>query len=229
MSSIAGRTSTTPGPDDGFTLIEVLVAMGLFGIVSTLLLGLVLSTANVTDDTRAAANVTEESRIATERMARELRQAASVDAVQLSTLGSSTTALTFWTDFDGDGVRDLSAADPEVLTYRWYPDTRRLTLTANDADGTAVTRPVLAGLVRNFDLQLRSSLWQYDGTMGTADGVTTWDELDAAGSPVGNANGKPDGPELERIDLVSITLTVTDGGTERVFTMQADLRNREQN
>ena len=223
----ARRTSVDPEPrDSGMTLVEVLVAMGLFGVLSTLLLGLVLSTAKVSDDTRAAANVTEESRLATERMSRELRQANMIKAVQLTSLGASTTAFTFWTDFNGNGVEDLGTVDPEVLTYRWDPGSRQLTLTANDADGTSVTRPVLAGKVSGFDLQLRSSLWQYGGDPHSADGVATWQDLDA--SSIGNHNGRPDGTELDHIDLVAVTLTVTDGDTERKYVMQADLRNLEQ-
>lgn len=225
-------TDDSPQPevsDAGFSLVEVLVAMGLFGLVSTLLLGFALSTASVSDDARSSSDLTGESRLAMERMARELRQASDVIAVQFHSATSTTTAITFWTDFDGDGVRDLSAADPEVLTYRWEPGTARLTLTADDASGTAVTRPILAGDVVSLDLQLRSSLWQYDGELdGVLDGTTSWQELDAAGAPVGNGNGRPDDPELEHIDLVSVRLEVADGSGSQTFSFQADLRNRSQ-
>lgn len=226
--------STTPQdleeqPDAGFSLVEVLVAMGLFAVVGTLLLGFALSTSAVSDDARSSSDLTGESRIAMERMARELRQASDVIAVQFQSATSTTTAITFWTDFDGDGVRDLDAADPEVLTYRWEPGTARLTLTADDASGTAVTRPILSGDVVSLDLQLRSSLWQYDGELGTPlDGVTSWEELDAAGAPVGNGNGRPDDPELEHIDLVAVRLVVDDGDRTQTFSFQADLRNRAQ-
>jgi prepilin-type N-terminal cleavage/methylation domain-containing protein len=208
--------------DQGFTLIEILVAMGLFGVLGTLLLGLALSTGRVTDDTRALTNVNEESRLSMERMARELRQASAVLAATQHP-ASSTTSITFWTDFNGNGVQDLNAADPEVLTYRWNPATSRLTLTANDASGTAVTRPVLAANVTEFELGLRSSQWEYDGD---ADGITTWEELDAAGGAVGNGNGVPDQPELENIDLVSFSITVTNDGRIQTYSTQVDLRNR---
>lgn len=204
------------------SIVEVLVAMGLFSLLGTLLLGLSLSTSRVTSDTRELANANEESRLSMERLVRELRQASTLTAVELPP-ASSTTALTFWTDFNGNGVQDLNAADPEVLTYRWNPATSRLTLTANDASGTAVTRPVMAANVTGFSLGLRSSKWQYDAD---ANGITTWQELDAAGLPVGNANGLPDGPELAHVDLVSITMTVTDAGHVQSYSTQVDLRNR---
>lgn len=212
--------------DAGFSMAELLVAMALFAVVGSLLLGLVVSTAAVTDGVRVSGDLTGESRIAMERMARELRQARAVDAVQFRTETVTTTAITFWTDFDGDGVRDTGVADPEVLTYRWDPAERVLTLTADDAAGTAITRPILSGEVVEFDLQLRSSLWQHDTS---PDGTpTTWLELDQAGSPVGNNNARPDAPELAHIDLVSVRMVVADGATRQTFSFQADLRNRDQ-
>lgn len=211
-----------PDPRDaGITLVEVLVGMGLFAVVGSLLLGMGLSTSKVSEDTRTLANVGEESRLAMERMTRELRQASTITAVQLPP--SSTTALTFFTDFNGNGVQDLNAADPEVLTYRWNPATSRLTLTANDASGTAITRPVLATNVSSFTLGLRSSKWQYDAN---ADGATTWQELDAAAAPIGNHNSIPDGDELTNIDMVELSMTVLDGARAQTYTTKVDLRNR---
>lgn len=224
-SRIASVTPGDPAPprDAGVSMVEVLVAMGLFGLLGTLLLGLALSTSQVTDDVRTLTNVNEESRLAMERLTRELRQAHEIRAVELPVDATDTTALTFWTDFDGNGTENLNAADPEVLTYRWNPVTGRLTLTVNDAGGTAITRPVLAANVTSFTLGLRSSQWQYDQD---ADGATTWQELDATGSPVGNANGVPDGPELDNLDLVELTMTVLDQGREQTYTTRVDLRNR---
>lgn len=216
---------TSPHVDDGLTLVEMLLAMTLFGIVGTLLLGFALGTAQVTDRVQASGALTGESRVAMERMARELRQARAIDSVQFSSSTATTTAVTFWTDFDGDGFRDTGLSDPEVLTYRWDPASRELTLTANDASGTALTRPVLAATVLEFDLQLRSSLWQYDSS---SDGVpTTWQELDSAGPPVGSRNSIPDA-ELPFIDLVGVHMTVLEDGQRQSYDFQADLRNRAQ-
>src|SRR5690606_5398056 len=114
------------------------------------------------------------------------------------------TSVTFWTDFNGDGARNVDAADPEVLTYRWNPATQRLTLTASDLTA-AEARPVLATGVTAFTLDLQSSRWEYDQD---GDGVTTWRELDEAGSPVGNNNDSADSTELKYIDLVSVSMTV---------------------
>jgi prepilin-type N-terminal cleavage/methylation domain-containing protein len=213
-------TAPTTPRDAGVTLIEVLVAMALFGVVGTLLLGFAVSTSRVTDQTRSMTMVSEETRLAMERLTRELRQASQVLHVDLPSASGGATALTFWTDFNGNGMQDLDAADPEVLTYRWTPTTHRLTLTANDASGTATTLPVLAAAVSDFGLDLRSSAWQHDAD---GDGVTTWREVDAA---VGNRNGVADSTELRQLDLVAVSITATDGTHEQSYRTQVDLRNR---
>jgi prepilin-type N-terminal cleavage/methylation domain-containing protein len=216
------RPAQPPSPRDrGVSLVEVLVAMGLFGILGTLLLGLALSTSRTSEDTQSLTRLNEESRLAMERMTRELRQASEVVAAQFAP-PAATTALTFWTDFDGDGAVDTTAADPEVLTYRWNPASDRLTLTANDAAGTSITRPVLAANVSSFELELRSSSWEYDAD---GDGTTTWQELDAAAFP-GTVAGTPDAQELQLVDSVALSMTVLDGERAQTYRTQVDLRNQ---
>lgn len=201
-------------------MVEMLVAMGLFTVLGAVVLGLGLSSAQVADEVVAATDVTEEARLATERVGRELRQAQSLGSATVDAQ-KRVTSISIEVDFNGNGVIDDDAADPEVLTYRWDAGTRLLTLTGNDVDGTAVTRPVLAGGVEEVDMSLRSSQWIYD-TSG--DGTTTWQELDA--STIGNKNGVPDGAEIGLVDLVALTLTVRDDDVTRTFTVQADMRNR---
>jgi prepilin-type N-terminal cleavage/methylation domain-containing protein len=212
--------------DSGMSLVEILVAMGLFGLLSTLLLGFALSTSQVTKDTSALSGINEESRLAMERLTRELRQADAVLSLQVPTHADDPTAITIWADFNGNGFKDLSVTDPEVLTYRWDPVTDRLTLTADDEDGTAVTRPVLATQVSSFTLGLSSSRWEYDANH---DGTTTWQEIDAAGSPVGDHDGSPDPFELELVDLVKVSMTVLDGPHAQTYATEVDLRNRNLN
>lgn len=205
--------------DDGFTMVEMLVAMALFAVLGTVLLSFALGSARVADGVQAATDVTEEARLATERMTRELRQAEGLSGAVVS--DGKVVAMTLEVDFDGSGTIDTSAIDSEVLTYRWIEDQERLTLTAN----SDTTRPVLAGGVELVDIRLRSSQWIYDGAGNyPADGITTWQELDK--SRIGNDNGQPDGDELPFIDLVSVELIVRDGDTSRRFTVQADMRNR---
>ena len=82
---------------------------------------------------------------------------------------------------------------------------------------------MLAAQVSAFTVDLQSSKWQYDTT---TNGVTTWQELDAAAAPVGNGNGRPDGQELAHLDLVQISMTVLDGARAQTYETKVDLRNR---
>jgi type II secretory pathway pseudopilin PulG len=202
-------------------MIELLVVMVLTGVLGSLLLGSTLGARQVTDDARVSSELTADVRRAMERLARELRQAVAIDRVDLPATPADGTAITFWADFDNDAARDVDASDPEVLTYRYVPAAGRLTLTVDDADGTAVTTPILAENVTAFGLSLRSSQWQYDRN---ADGVVDWKELDV--SPIGNGDGRPDGAELSRIDSVVLDVVVRRDGRNQSYRTQVDLRNR---
>lgn len=214
--STTGRTGRR---DEGFTMIEMLVAMALFAVLGTVLLGFALGSSRVADDVRRAGAVTGEARLAVERMSRELRQASEVYSAQVDSAPLAqrqVVSLTIGVDFNEvPGIQD-DPNDPERLTYTWDAVDRELTL----AGGGDVAQ-VLAGGVVEADIRLRSSAWIHD-TDG--DGVTTWQELDA--SSIGNGNGSPDGAELALIDLVSVELVVRDGDSQRRFTVQADMRNR---
>ena len=231
MSSTNPEAEHSDGPvaarDAGVSLVEVLVGMGLFGLLGSILLGFAIGTSRVSEDTRSLAGVNDETRLAMERLTRELRQANDVLTLELPATATDATALTFWTDFDGDRVEDRSVVDPEVLTYRWRPADQELTLTADDASGTAVTRPMLAANVTAFTLDLYSSKWEHDGALdGTADGKTSWQEIDAA---IGDADSFPDPDELEYVDLIDVSMTVSDGSHLQTFDTQIHLRNRNQN
>ncbi|MBA3742091.1 type II secretion system protein J [Sporichthya sp.] len=219
------RRPTRRGPADaGFSLIELLVGMTLLSVLAGTLLSMVLSLQKSTTDVTRNADLLHETQLAMERLVRELRQAGTIDAVELPTSPTAPTAITFFADFDNDGLRDLDASDPEVLSYRFVPSTRQLTLTIDDAAGNAITTPILATNVSGFGLELHSSLWQYDRSV-PRDGVVTWAELDATPG-VGNQNGIPDAPELTRIDSVVVTVSVADGARNQSYRTQVDFRNR---
>lgn len=208
--------------DEGFTLIEMLVAMVLTGVIGAMLLGSTLDARKITTNAQKNSELTADVRRAMERLVRELRQAGTIDEVDLPATPTSPTAITFWADFNNDGQRDLDAADPEVLTYRFTPGTGQVTLTVNDAAGNAVTTPILAQNVTSFTLSLRSSQWQYDRN---GDGIVDWSELDATPG-IGNNNGKPDGAELAHMDSVVIDVAVYRDGRRQTYHTQVDFRNR---
>ncbi|HVU60540.1 MAG TPA: prepilin-type N-terminal cleavage/methylation domain-containing protein [Mycobacteriales bacterium] len=139
-----------PAPDAGLTLVELLVAIVLTGIlggvVVTVLLGIHTSVSN----SNAQHNLNEEARLALNRIARELRQATAITKpagfASPSAITSvqnpdgadydptQITTVTFTSDFNGDGCIDgvnssgtatgcsaYNANDPETLTYCWDP------------------------------------------------------------------------------------------------------------
>ncbi|WP_460820812.1 PilW family protein [Nocardioides ungokensis] len=224
--------------DAGFTLVELMVAMGIFLLLTGMIMTSVLSISKATTDVRQFTNINEQARIAVERITRELRQAKEISSVTLppAATPNGDTALTFGVDFNNNQVIDTVTADPEVLTYRYDATNQRLTLTANDESGTAITRPILSSQVSAFTLDFRSSLWQYDGCQatdtvgaptGTPDGVTDWTELDTVCGG-GNHNGVLDAPELAKIDLVVVTLSVLQGPHKQTYQTQVSLRNNAQ-
>jgi prepilin-type N-terminal cleavage/methylation domain-containing protein len=219
------RPDLVPPPraaDEGFTLVELLVAMGLFGVLCTILLGLAISSSGVADDTRQLATVGDESRLGMERMTRELREAARIADVVLPTGEEpGRTRFTLWADFNANGCIDHGAADPEELTYNWDPATQYLTLSAV-INGAPHTERLLATKVSLFGLGLNSSAWQYDADN---DGTTTWQEIDA--SSIGDHNRDNfTSAELEYIDLISLSIRATDGSHDVDYTTHVDLRNQ---
>jgi type II secretory pathway component PulJ len=212
-----------PALDAGVSLVELIVAIALFSLLGTLLLGVALSTRTVTGDTQQLGSVGEETRVGMERLTRELRQAARLTSVQLPVAANDKTRFTLWADFNGNKCIDGQGLDPEQLTYVWDPTTDRLTLTAT-VQGQVITERVLAANVSKFDLDLRSSAWQYDSNQ---DGITTWQELDD--SSIGNQDPQAFTPaELQRIDLVGLSLTATDEGHSVGYSTQVNLRNQNQ-
>ena len=235
------HASTAAGPrgdcgDGGFTLVELLVAISFFAVLSTAVFSLLSSTAKTVNDVRSITNLTEEARVATERIVRELRQASEIRDAHLPVNDQDYTSITFGVDFNGLLGVELDALDPEIVEYRFDPPTDpsqtgsgKLTFIANPS-GTPVNAPILTANVTGFELAFTSSLWEYDTKGkpdGTPDGVTDWTEIDA--SALGNHNGEFDALEFRWIDSVGITIHLLDGAREQTYTTRVDLRNRNLN
>lgn len=215
----------TERDDHGYTLVEMLIAISIFLGLIAIVMTTVLTISKATTDAKQFTNMNEQARIATERLTREMRQAVEIRGADLPTVPGGDTAVTFGVDFNGNGVIEAAVTDPEIITYRYESADQQLTLTANDEAGNTLTRPILSEQVTAFEFDFRSSLWQLDSN---ADGITTWQEIDAA-TGIGNGNGVLDTPELERIDLVAVTLTVMEGQHRQTYQTQVGLRNQSQN
>jgi prepilin-type N-terminal cleavage/methylation domain-containing protein len=217
--------------DRGFTLVEMLVSMLMFGIVMSIIGTAVVSAAKSASSNRQYNDLNAEARTLLNRMTRELRQAQAIVSVT-NPYGSAATSynanqpssITFDVDFDGDGVIEPNNADPEELTYTYSPSAQKVTLTA-----AGQSTPVLSANVTAFQLSFFSRVYRLGayGLDTNNDGIISWEELDADPSgKYGNGNHALDALELRYIDSVTISLTVLKGSHKQVYQTQVDLRNR---
>lgn len=204
--------------DAGMTLIEVLVAMGLFVVLGTLFLSFGIVTAKVTDDTSGAVDLNEETRIAFERLARDIRDADEITQVMPADAGSGCGA----DEFVGVAFTEASAATasvPQAVAYRWDADADRLIL--SEAIPDPEEQPILAADVSRFCVQLWSSRWS--PVPADPDKGTSWAELDPPASPSTPGWWCPS--ELGYVDRVSVTMTASMNGHERTYATDVFLRN----
>ncbi len=206
----------------GFTLVEMLVATFLFMILGTVLLATVVSSTRGVRSSREYNDLNEEARLMLNRMSRELREAQAITAATNpgGTTYSATTnsSVTFEVDFNGNGVIEASADDPELLTYTYDATIKPVTLQA-----AGENYPILAANVSFFKITYTSRLWQFDANK---DGTVTWQEIDADTSGAyGNRNNTLD-QELGSVDSMTIDVTVLTGARRQDYRTQIDLRNR---
>lgn len=232
MTKIALLLRGRVARDEGFTLVELLITIFLFAILTTILMTTVLTAANNFKTVRQTTDLNEESRLVLNRISRELRQASRIITPVVNPDGpafdpNGDVAITFEVDFNRD--KNIVEADGERLTYlydRTNPDVskrKRLLLKT-----TGLTLPILASNVEAFKLSYTSSDWRCDSD---SDGVVTWLEVESAPSPCPEAAGNSDSPplldvELTSIDAVTIYLTVLTGSRRQEYRTRIDLRNR---
>lgn len=211
----------------GFTLIEALVALGLFGILASILFSVVMNGATMLRGTRQQTDLNEESRLLLNRISRELREASSITSV--INPGGSTydatgdTSLTFEVDFNGNGVIEPDATDPERLTYKYEYAAKKVSLQT-----TTLTYPILAENVELFKISYYSQRFECDVDK---DGIVTWEEVESAPNPCPDLAGDSDSPpsldvELGSVNSVVVELTVLTGNRRQNYRTQVDMRNR---
>lgn len=93
--------------DEGFSLIELTIAMGLMALLVTITLTLVISSREVFVSTDDEATGQTDVRTAVERLGKDIRSARSIDD------GATASRLELWIDYDSDYRLDAS----EVVTW----------------------------------------------------------------------------------------------------------------
>lgn len=240
------------GEDVGYTLVELLVAMLVMGVMITMAMTVVVNSQDTVTTAKQLQDINEEARQAVNRMARDVRQATrvvtAVNPDGPSHAAANLTALRFEADFDGDGCIAGTApspapvpaptcnayepGNPEDITYCFQPGVRQLYVIDNMTVGTPISssstdclggQPLLAGNVIAFAVEYRSNQYRHD--LAPSDGITTWRELDAALPPVGDGDGLL-GVELAEVDSVVLSVRMELGGRTQDYRTQVDLRNR---
>ncbi|MBA2311858.1 MAG: prepilin-type N-terminal cleavage/methylation domain-containing protein [Actinobacteria bacterium] len=193
----------------GFTLVEVLVAMGVFSIVSLSFYGVLFASVRSTNASEDVVRVSEEARGGLNRMIRETRE-----GQLFSSLAADSYNVRI--DFDGDGVYENpnENGDYENLNFEYRESDRTIRLN-NSLLVAGVTR---IGSTPIFSYTSNDLRYDWNG-----DGVTTAAELDLA-----PARGYPEvsAGDTALYSNVEFAFQVQSGDRTTQFRSQAQLRNR---
>jgi prepilin-type N-terminal cleavage/methylation domain-containing protein len=123
MNRVRGHSPRVRPPVDGFTLVELLVAIGLTAVATTVVFTVFISTQGMYYDTRTMTANQSESRVVLGMLSQEIRSAGS-DAlnrgVQRIAFAADDT-LRIQSDLNGDGVLNSVDEPAEDVTYYYDP------------------------------------------------------------------------------------------------------------
>jgi prepilin-type N-terminal cleavage/methylation domain-containing protein len=213
--------------ESGFTLVELMVAIILFAVMSIGIYQVLFSTVRGANTTQQVAEISQDARLGLNRIVRDTREAQQI-------VTASSTSYRIWSDFDVDGVVDAY----EYLQYAVSGGTITLTPLTPPTGGSAaaftgteatLTGETAATVVANVSQIGTTPIFGYSSNFLSFDtngnGEVSSTELDTA-TGVGNNNSLVDGNELSYISDVNIALKVTTSGRSSNFYAQAQLRNR---
>ena len=221
--------------DDGFSMVEMLVAIAVFSLVAFAFLAVMRTTARSTDQTRADVEISEEARLGLNRMVRDTREAGWI-TLSSSSPGAVHNSYTVHIDYNGDGSfsNPLPPNAPpegnfEIVTYAYDAAGERLTISATGFGAETIVEGVKA--IPGKDVFTFTSRLEYDWN---GNGVATLQEIDAAPCPGNNvttldtgcSNGTLVNAELGAISSVNMAFEVEVGDKGSDYYAEAQLRNR---
>jgi prepilin-type N-terminal cleavage/methylation domain-containing protein len=202
--------------ESGMTLVEILVAIAIFSVVSVGFYSVMLSGVRSSDTTESVVQISEEARLGLNRMVRDTREGDSLES-------AAPTSYNVRVDFDEDGFYDNpnTKGDFENLTFEFVAGSGgvpgRITL-----NGSTLIDGVRAIPGQDVFTYYSSNLVEDADNNGIAE----WEELDASGSVgVGNGNGVLDSGELPFITNVRYAVRVEAEDRATEFYAEAQLRN----
>ena len=197
----------------GYTLVEFAVTMSVFLIFMSIATPFMFTQIREALNTEQRVELQQNARTAIRLMTRELRQGLAI--LDSADKPSGKTELSFSVDYNGDGqINDYNAPLPlEQITYYKSPGQDILYRGRKFGQGVPVATGVTGVRFDMFGSNLALD--------ANDDGIVTETELDT------NGNGNVDGPELNNVTRIGITLDVgEDGVTVQTYEAQVFLRNR---
>jgi prepilin-type N-terminal cleavage/methylation domain-containing protein len=224
--------------EDGFSLVEILVAIALFSVLSVGFYQVMLAQARTADTTRSISRIADEARLGFNRMIREVREADNITHVS-----ADKNQFTIQINYNGDSF--YTTAAHEILTFTYDPVAETismcsaLTHTACTSSNTAIlmagvdqvteTTPVFTFAGNNLE-------WDWYGPTGTGsppDGVVSWEEIDEASDVtthnvvgVGDNDDVLDAPEFPYLSTIKFALQGEDGARATTFYATVQMRNK---
>lgn len=220
----------TASNERGFTLVEVLVAISLFAVLSVGFYQLMFAQVAGSERGRDIVRVSEEARLGFNRMVRDTREGELLSAGDGCTTTNMTAGRCFnvRADFNQNGSYENAAGDYEDVTYIYDPAAQQVNLIICNppGSGTCTTHLLMddvAPITGYNPFDFSSNLLEYDLD---GNGVATWREIDAAPGEVGNGNNVLDSGEFDLLSNVTFALRVTHGEASSDFFAEVQLRNR---
>jgi prepilin-type N-terminal cleavage/methylation domain-containing protein len=222
--------------ESGFSLVEVVVSLFIFSIISVAFIGAMMSGARGTDATRRSVRLSEEARLGLGRIVRDVREAGWI-SLPGNVATTDYTSFTVKTDFDGNGAYANSAgpagtaeSNYEAVTYAYDAATKSITITA---DGFP-TETLIKGIEPMDGLPVfsfTSNRLEYDWD---GDGVTTMNEVSQNACPLqGNSlamdsacNSTLTDKELANLTNFTLAVEVHSGPSHSDYIAEAQMRNR---
>ena len=149
MTNEAVTPPTPARPEAGMTMVEMLLGIGIFAIVSITIVTILLSSARLGSRTSRRADVQGSVRQALSLMSTELRQAGADPSIPpagiVGIVSADSVSVHVRADLNGDGV--LQTAEPsEDVTYSYSPGTQTLSRDPGTGASTVATN------IRSFRL-----------------------------------------------------------------------------
>ena len=204
--------------EGGFTMVEILVSIFVFAVVSAGFYQVLLAQTRGSDVARSVVRMSDEASFAFNRMVRDTREADSISAASTSPM-----SYTVKVNFNGDAYYENPNAqgDYEILTFAYDAATNSITL-----NGETLMAGVVSACGKDM-FTYSSNFLEYDWN---DNGVTTWQEIDQASTygvvGVGNNDGILNSAEFPYLTTVSYAVRMGTCAKGTDFYATSQLRNR---